>query len=212
MIPSGTEAVIFDLDGLIVDTERLGIEASRQLLGRYGVSLTEEDERGFYGVQDLDYYGAIAERYALGEEPEALLEQHNRIYDRELGNVRSTLPGVEAAVAACRENYLLALCSGSYRDQIVTLLQNLDLPRFDIIVSAEDTERHKPHPDPYLLAARRLGVPPRNCVVFEDSDAGVQSAKAAGMYCIGVCVGNHGTQVLSEADYVVETLESVDNF
>ena len=108
------------------------------------------------------------------------------------------MPGVEKTLRLLKQKGLkIGLCSGSYLNQIQLLLTNLNISSyFDAIISCEDTDKHKPDPEPYLIAARKLNVPPEHCLVFEDAETGVKAAKKAGMKCVGVMIGNHGTQNL----------------
>ncbi|MEK6963202.1 MAG: HAD family phosphatase [Nanoarchaeota archaeon] len=208
--PSSLEAVIFDLDGLIVDTEEIGVRVSAGLIQKeFGIELSAEDRRGFYGVPDLDYYDQLIRKYALQTSAEELLRKYNPDYDQHLLDIKNPLPGLLSVVGQGIENgFKMGICSGSFEHQITQVLSNLCLLScFDAITSYEDTKRHKPHPDPYLLTAKKLGVVPNKCLVFEDSESGVLSARRAGMYVVGVQIGNHGTQDLRLADQVVYSLE-----
>lgn len=206
------EAAVFDLDGLIVDTEDVGVTVMTALFQiRYSISLTPEDQHGFYGVPDIVCYERLLRKYALEGIPVELLEVHNTSYNRFIGELQHPLPGTSFVLDVLKEQRIIsAICSGSYADQISLILGNLSLrDYFSHITSYEDTVLHKPHPDPYLHACQAIGIPPRKCVAFEDSASGVTSAKTAGLYCVGVMVGNHKTQDLTHADVVVETLEEL---
>ena len=207
---AGCDVVIFDFDGLIVDTESLGIEVSRELLARrFDIDLTVEDQRSFYGLFDPEYYARLRELYGLEGSTQELLEAHDSVYDQKLSEVRETLPGVESMLDDLRATgSRLALCSGSFQRQISRVLGNVALEdRFEVIVAAHDTDRHKPHPEPYLLTAEKLGTPPERCLVLEDSDPGVLAARRAGMAVIGVEIGSRGRQTLDQAHSVVWSLE-----
>lgn len=206
MIPSNIAAVIFDFDGVIVDTEEIGIRVSADLFKqKFNIRLTEQDRTTFYGMPDLQFYTLMLQKYGITAEPDRMLQEHNQVYDDELAKIRTALPGVVDTVQTLKARGLtLGICSGSYNHQILTLLHNLGLVNyFDTIISYERTSLHKPHPDPYLHTAQGLHISPRACLVFEDSENGVCAAKRAGMYVIGVQIGNHGTQDLGSADRVI---------
>src|SRR3989338_8556554 len=203
MIPSNIEAVIFDFDGVIVDTEEIGIDVSYRLMKKqFGIELTKEEKNMFYGLQDLLFYQRLIGKYGLDVKPHQLLQHHNQEYDAAIVRVNSTLPGVVDLLKNIRKNRIAAaICSGSYESQIQIVLNNLGLAGyFDAITNCEETANHKPHPEPYLVTAQKLKVSPRNCAAIEDSENGITSAKNAGMYCVGVTIGNHGTQNLIGAD------------
>lgn len=210
MIPTQLKATIFDLDGLIVDTEGICVNVSKGLFQRkFNIELTPEEIKGRYGVADLDFYRKIIHTRKIKAISEELLEEHSALYDQQIENIREALPGVESVLQLLKQKKIkIALCSGSFLTQIRTLLTHIHLlSYFDVIVSCEDTGKHKPDPEPYLLTAQKLGASPAQCLVFEDADNGVRAAKKAGMKCVGVRIGNHGTQNLKEADVVVNTLE-----
>ena len=207
-ILKGKKAAIFDFDGIIVDTEQASVDTAVEVFRLRGAELDIADRDDKYGKHDLTYYSEKASKKGVTEKPENLLEEHNRVYDRVVFEIREPLPGVRDAVALVNNLGIVAgICSGSYRYQIEGILKNIDLQAgFRHITSAEDTEKHKPYPDPYLAAMKILGLHPSETVAFEDSRNGVLSAKATGIYVVGVMIGNHGTQNLQHADVVVHSL------
>lgn len=212
MISRNIKAVIFDFDGVIVDTEEVGVRVSCDIMKKKcGVDLTGDDKRRFYGLQDLSFYQYLAQKYAFPSSPEELLLHHNEMYGKEILSINDCLPGVRNLLNRLQAQRIpTAICSGSYRHQIVTILNNLALDSFDLITSCEETSKHKPHPEPYLLTAEKLRLKPVNCLAIEDSENGIISARSAGMYCVGVSVGNHGTQDLRRANLVVPSLDLLD--
>ncbi len=210
MIPKNIQAVIFDLDGTLVDTEKYAIKVFSDVMKTYcGIDVTPEDLTLFYGVHDLTSYKMIIEKYGLTVSAAELLKHHNAEYDRIVSEVNELLPGAENIFK--RFSHLpLVICSGSTRQQIQTILSNLSIvDLFDHIVSCDDVEKHKPHPEPFLLTADKLGIDPVCCLVFEDSDAGIKAAKAAGMYVIAVKNGNSIRRKLEQADLVVDSLDQI---
>jgi HAD superfamily hydrolase (TIGR01509 family) len=165
-------------------------------------------------LQDLRFYKWLLKKYDISYNPEMLLNEHNMEYNSRILEIRTALPGLTNLINSLRKSKIkMAICSGSYLDQIKTALRNLSMDSmFDAIVSCEMTNNHKPHPEPYLMALKTLNVKSNECLAFEDSENGVLSAKKAGIYCVGVEIGNHNTQNLKRvgADHITYSLEEFD--
>jgi HAD superfamily hydrolase (TIGR01509 family) len=212
MIPENIEAVIFDFDGVIADTEVIGVRVCSDLMKRmFQIELTEEDQNSFYGLQDKKFYQHLFEKYELSANVNDIIREHNQAYDFLISLINKPLPGLRETLQKINEESLpIAICSGSYKYQVRKVLTNLRINEyFHSITSCEETQQHKPLPDPYLLAAKKFDVDPAKCLVLEDSENGIVSAKRAGMYVIGVTIGNHGTQDLRGADKVIHTLKEL---
>jgi beta-phosphoglucomutase family hydrolase len=180
-------AVIFDLDGVLVDSEPNYFEAERLLLAEHGVEFTEADKRPYIGMSTLAMLEDVVPRYGIGAPVAELLERKNALYLELAARFTVVYEQTSALVRALHGRYPLALASGSSPAVIDVVLAAAGLREyFDVVISAESVERGKPHPDLFLEAARQLGVPPGDCVVVEDSSYGVQAAIAAGMRCIAV--------------------------
>jgi beta-phosphoglucomutase-like phosphatase (HAD superfamily) len=215
-VPAGFAASIFDMDGLLIDSEVLWHEAEIEILGDLGVPLATEACRSTKGM----FVGEVTEHwYGLypwpGPTPTPA-EVAVTIVDRviELMYLKGALkPGALHAVDLCAGRGLpLAVASSSQYRLIDAALDHFDLRhRFALVHSAEDEEYGKPHPAVFLTAAAKLGVPPRRCLVWEDAPAGVLAAKAASMACIGVPESGEGHQpAFGLADLVVGSLLEVD--
>jgi HAD superfamily hydrolase (TIGR01509 family) len=204
------EAVVFDLDGVLVDSEPIHFRAANRVLGRYGAAISEADYCGFIGLGETATWRQWRERYRLSESLEALLAAHTQA---RLQEIAAGVEGIDDAVQLARRlrdaGLRLAIASSSTLPVIDALLAALGLDDvFPIRVSGEDPAvRHsKPAPDVYLVAAGRLGVATSACLAIEDSGPGVVAAKRAGMTCIAV--PNRWTlhQDFREADVVLESL------
>jgi len=203
------KAVIWDMDGVIVDTGPFHFEAWRELVERKGRPYTEEDFHRGFGLRNdailQDLLGPLTpeEIISLGNEKEAMFRSkiQGRIH---------LLPGVLKLLETQRATAIgIALGSSAPLENVRFMLNALDIDGyFDIIVSAEDVNRGKPDPEVFLLAAKRLGVEPHRCVVIEDAVGGVEAAKAAGMHCIAV-TNTHSAQALAKADVVTDNLEKI---
>ena len=120
------------------------------------------------------------------------------------------MDGAEEKIKEMKENFKIALVSGSTRDQIESLLENTGLKKyFDIRVSSDDVKNNKPYPDSYLLSTEKLGVKPNECVVIEDSVTGIEAAKSAGMMCISVLNKYNKNQDSSKADIKVNNIREI---
>jgi HAD superfamily hydrolase (TIGR01509 family) len=182
-------AVIFDLDGLLADTEPLWTESARRILGRRGHEFDLNLKPTFMGRHPLEVTRRMVEHYHLSDTPEELLRERlaelRAIYEQEQIRPR---PGVRELVAALAvERVPMCVASGSPGDLVAIVLRRLDLSRaFQHAIGSDAVAHGKPAPDLFLLAAARLGAAPRRCVVLEDSPAGVEAALAAGMTCVAV--------------------------
>ncbi len=208
-------AVIFDFDGVLVDSEPGHFRALRDCLALEGVAIDEED----YRTSLLAYDDRTAIRIALeraGLEVDlariARAAEHKAArYDEEVERVE-WFPGARQLIGAL--DCPIAIASGARRDEIERILENAGLlKRFAAIVSADDVEQTKPHPAPYLaacaeLAAEEGGLAPAECVVFEDSPPGIASARSAGMRVIGV-TNSYPEEKLGLAHRVIGSLSEV---
>ena len=205
------EAVIFDLDGVIADSESLHVKAWKILFARHGMSATEEEYEHGIGLRDVDWLEYLFARRGMDTDigwwQDAKLAIFRDILERE----GQPFPGVRDLIAALDgAGLLLAVASNSWRENIETMLRKVDaLDRFRVITGHEDVTRAKPAPDIYLLTAERLGLAPSACVVVEDSPVGIAAAKAAGMRCIAV-THTLPAERLQQADRIVEDLIDSD--
>jgi beta-phosphoglucomutase family hydrolase len=206
------KAVIWDLDGVIVDTGRFHLSAWRQLSEEMGFYFTAEDFRRVFGLRDSDAIRRVLAPDISADEVEALAERKEAIFRAQVkGNIKP-LPGVLPLLHSLKENgFRLALASSTVPENIKMLLSSLGIEQlFDCLVSGRDVSRGKPDPEGFLLAAKRLGVEPGSCVIVEDAIDGVRAAKAAGMKCVAVA-NTHPRESLSAADLTVDSLEAVDS-
>lgn len=207
-MPAQTSAVIFDMDGVLTDSEHLISQAAVAMFRERGLSVQPEDFHPFIGTGETRYLGGVAEKYRF---PLDLAAAKTRTYELYLELVPAALhafPGATDLVRTCRAAGLrTALASSADRIKIDANLHKIGLPPegWDAIVTGEDVEHKKPAPDIFLAAARKLGLETVACVVVEDAINGVQAAKAAGMRCIAVAQSFPADR-LGQADLVRERI------
>ncbi|HEX2468294.1 MAG TPA: HAD family phosphatase [Solirubrobacterales bacterium] len=206
------QAVIFDLDGVLLDSEAAWDKERRELVRERGGTWTETATRDMMGMSSPEWARYLAERLGVDLEPAAISEQ---VAQRLLSRYREELPLVRGAVEAAERlaaRWPLGLASSSNPEVIELVLSGSALGRhFAAWVSSEEVGRGKPAPDVYLEAARRLDVPPDDCVAIEDSENGIRSANSAGMRVIAVPDPEFPSDpdALALADRVVESLDEL---
>ncbi len=186
LAPGPIEAVVFDMDGVLVDTEHLWDEVREELTEEWGGRYTPEAQEAMMGMSSPEWSRYLHEVVGLREPPEVINEE---VVRRMLARYETDLPVVPGAVEAVQRlasaGLRLALASSSNRELIDAVLRRLELASyFEVTVSSEEVARGKPAPDVYLEVARRLGVAPARCAAVEDSASGIRAAHAAGMHVI----------------------------
>ncbi|MGB7537582.1 MAG: hexitol phosphatase HxpB [Anaerolineales bacterium] len=211
--PSQLQAVVFDMDGVLIDSEPFWRESEIEVFGRHGLHLSEADCILTTGMRIGEVTRYWFERRPWnGPEPEILAGDILRGVIRRVHERGAAMPGLQDAIRLFRAHpFRLALASSSAMSLIDAVIDRLELrPHFEVICSAENEPRGKPHPDVYLSAARKLGLPPQNCLAIEDSIAGMQAAKAAGMKCIAIPLPELRTDPrYAPADLILDSLTQI---
>jgi HAD superfamily hydrolase (TIGR01509 family) len=185
--PAGTAGLIFDCDGTLADTMPAHYKAWTAMLGRFGIPFPEPRFYAMGGMPTAQIIRVLAADAGVAvDDVDAMVFEKEQGFLTHLDAVTPIEP-VLAVARAHRGRMPIAVASGGYRDTITRTLDRLAIRDwFDAMVTAEDTARHKPEPDVFLEAARRLGVPPAACAVFEDTDIGLEAARRAGMHRVDV--------------------------
>lgn len=206
--------VIFDMDGVLCDSEPFICEAGCEMFRRrHGVTVQPEDFLPFVGTGEDRYLGGVAKKHGVAL---TMPQDKEATYEIYLELIRGRLAPLEGAVqfvADCRRRGLkLAVATSADRMKLDGNLAQIGLPpeRFDAIVTGSDIARKKPFPDIFLLAAERLGLPAGLCLVVEDAPSGIRAGKAAGARCLGLTT-SFGEQTLRDAgaDYIAGNLAGV---
>jgi len=203
-------AVLWDMDGTLIDSEEFHWISWRDTLAKEGVTITYQQFLASFGRRDDAFLPQWLGGAATPERIISIAEAKEELYrDLVRKNGMAPLPGVAAWIHRLHEQgWLQAIASAAPRPNIDVVLEALKAAdRFQGIVSADDVHRGKPDPEVFLLAAARVGVPPARCIVVEDAVAGVQGARSAGMRSIGV--SHNGNDL--PADIVVKSLDLLDS-
>jgi HAD superfamily hydrolase (TIGR01509 family) len=204
-------AVIFDMDGVLVDSEPLHLRATQATLGSRGDSYSERDNQAFFGATDPEMLRVLRIIFALPQSTAELVDAHSAHLIELIRAEARPLPGVpDVPLWLQKSGVRLGLATAARRPIIRAVLEAVGLPRaFEAVVSGDEIVRGKPAPDGFLLAARRLGVDPAQCVVVEDSRDGVLAGKAAGMLVAAVPCAATSHDDVSAADVVLPSLEAL---
>jgi beta-phosphoglucomutase len=204
-------AVIFDMDGVLTDSEPLINTAAIAMFREAGLIVQPDDFLPFVGAGEDRYIGGVAEKYHF---PLDLARAKHRTYEIYLGLVPRQLeafPGARELVLACRQARLrVAVASSADQVKVAANLKQIGLPLedWDAVITGEYVQHKKPAPDIFLSAAQALGVSPAACLVVEDAVNGIQAAKAAGMRCLAVAHTFPAARLV-EADIVREKISQV---
>ena len=206
------EAVVFDLDGLLIQTEEIWDDVREAFIRERGGRYDADAQRAMMGMSSVEWSRFIHDDLGVAEPPEAISDE---VVRRMQARYRESLPLIDGAVEAVERlaaAFPLAVASSSNRPLIDLVLELSGLARqFRATVSSEEVARGKPAPDVYLEAARRLGVPAERCGAVEDSHSGIRSARAAGMFVVAIPNATYppGEEALADAHVVLASLRDL---
>ena len=210
-MPTTIEAVLFDLDGLMVDSEAHAVETWRAVLARRGVELDPATIDAMLGQRLDDTARLLVERLALADDPRALGAEKSALQIERLDGNVTAMPGLFELIDALDSRGMKrAVASSGVRPYVEAVLGAIGVARrFEVVVTGDDVARGKPAPDVFLRAAERLGVRPPACLALEDAPNGIAATKAAGMRCVAVPNAFTRTLNLSAADVILPSLHAV---
>ncbi len=207
------EAIIFDMDGVLVDSEPFHIEIENRLFKLNGIDVSDEEHLEYMGVATEVMWRKIAERHMLELSVEKLTQQSRTESIRFFSELTEipVMPGlIELLEELKQKKYPMAVASSSFPEIIEIILTKTGLRSyFQIVVSSEEAGKSKPEPDVFLLAARKLGIIPWNCLVVEDSFNGIKAAHAAQMSCVAYQSPGVDPRKQEHADVVVKSYKEL---
>ncbi len=207
------KAVIFDMDGVIIDSEPMYNKIHAEMLRDFGITKFLDKPEDYTGMTSAAVFLATKKLYQLKQsvaelaayQRATILQEINKLHDEPIDGIRELLIALKA------QKIKTAIASSSERTFINAVVDKFGLHAyFDVIVSGDDIKYSKPAPDIFLKAAKHLAVSPVDCLVIEDSKNGTIAAKAANMRCIGFANPNSGNQDLSHADKIVNYISEID--
>ena len=204
-------AVVFDFDGVLANSEPLHLQAYQAVLGEAGVAFGRDEYYQHYlGFDDATMLKTVSERRGLDWNAQKLTDiiaRKTAIFDEIVASTDVLYPEAVACVERLAARLPLGIASGALRHEIEAILRRSSLDKhFRFIVAAGETARGKPAPDPYRRAARLHSRPPEQCVAIEDSRWGIESAKDAGLHCVGITT-SYPAKDLSGADAIIGSLD-----
>lgn len=205
-------AVIFDMDGVIIDSEPIHFEVDMQTMRDLGFDISSEELEKYVGTTNEYMFSDLKNKYNIKQSIEEIINYKVELTKKKV--IQSDLEPIEGIkellVDLKNKNISTAIASSSPRNFIDVVVSKFNLQDyFNFIVSGEEVHNGKPAPDIYIETAKKLGLPPEKCTVIEDSRNGVLAAKAAGMKCIGFQNVNSGNQDLSKADNIVKSITEI---
>lgn len=208
-----TQAIIFDMDGVLVDSEPFHTEIEKRQFSLNKITVPEEEHLRYLGTASDVMWKEIAERRGFLISVEELIEQ-NRVESLRFFAELKEIPVMPGLVNLLKElqvkNYPMAVASSSFPEIIDLILKKTDLLKyFQVVVSAQEAGKSKPEPDVFLLAACKLGFSPNQCLVIEDSPNGIKAAHSAGMKCIAYQSPGVNSESQREADVIIQNYEQL---
>ena len=209
------QTVIFDMDGVIIDSEPVYFKIDKQMFEELNIAVSFEEHCTYVGTSSQNMWDAIIKKHGIPDHPEELMRKEYDLYVEHLVNANDLQPidGVIELINEFHEiNFKLVLASSSRMEIIDIILKKFNLSDlFMAQVSGSELAHSKPHPEIFLRSAQLVRSEPKECIVIEDSKNGVVAAKAAGMKCIGFLNPSSGDQDLKSADMVIRSFKELNS-
>ncbi len=206
-------AVIFDMDGVIVNSEPLHQECEREIFQDLDIVLSQEEHDRFLGVSGSDMWKQIIAKFDLKESVEYLVDIQNDCFIKKLENSKPLpiIKGVKTLIQSLSENQVVIMLASSSSQRLVSEVLRLSKLNnyFTYVISGSEVTNSKPSPDIFFKAAMAGGINPDKCVVIEDSENGITAAKRAGMKVIGFLNGFNAEESVSNADLIVSDFSEI---
>lgn len=210
-IPPNIKAILWDMDGVLIDSEAYHIQAENETLKEYGIHVTPEISKPLMGCTFTDYFKGVAAHFKKNLPTEKILRDHAKRLENYAQVIFPLVDHAQEVLKKLTHRYLLALATSSSRALAHTIVKRLKAEKiFKTIVTGNDIRNGKPNPEIFLKAAERLGVKPKQCAVVEDSLNGFRATKAAGMFLIARKAEHNKYQDFSLANIVVTDLNEIE--
>lgn len=205
------KAIIFDMDGVIINSEPLHLKIEKELVEELGGNLTDEELESFVGTTDYNMWSTFKEMFNLEPPVEELIEIKKDRFMKRIDEVKLVDNFMDFMLSLYNEGYLLAIASSNNRRIVDAVVNKFQLSKYmKFVISGEEVKKGKPDPEIFLAAAKKMNLNPNDCIVIEDATNGVKAAKAAGMKCIGLKNIDSGNQDLSEADLIIKNFNELN--
>jgi beta-phosphoglucomutase len=205
------QGVLFDMDGVLVDSESFICKAAILMFSELGFRVNPEDFLPFVGMGENKYIGGVAEKYGIPVNIDVVKARTYEIYGNLVTGILKPLPGAIEFVTKCRnKGFKLALATSADHIKMEINLKEIGLPaeQFNTIITGHDVKMKKPYPEIYLKASENLGLYSENCLVVEDAISGIKAGKAAGCRCLAV-TNSFNRAALKDADWICDSLLNV---
>lgn len=206
---SNNSAILFDLDGVTIDTEPLYTRSEIRLFGEYGIDIPKEDWQLFRGCSEESFFELSMERYGIIENRDEFIQKGRQYVMDEFKKNIPFVPGFKSLIKRVTKKYITGLVTASPLHSLNWIREEIGLDNyFKYIISGEEAEKNKPHPHPYLEMMDRINVNPQNTAIIEDSILGLRSALASGAHVIALS-GSAPRQKLNIAHIIVDNLSEI---
>lgn len=201
------KAIIFDMDGLMIDSERLYIQSQQEIAEKFNKKLDRQNMWKMMGRKPIESIRMFVREMGIPAEPEEILELRNNMMLEKLKNDLIPMPGLHHIIAAFENKLKLAVATGAQKEFLDLVVDKLGIrDKFVVLQDSDEIEKGKPHPEIYLKTCEKLGLKPNRCIVLEDSSNGALSAKKTGCYVIAVPSQYTKDQDFSFVDYAAADL------
>lgn len=201
------KAIIFDFDGVITDSKPMHLKSFNDAVSGLGIKVTKKEFDSYFGVPALETFNMVFKKNKVKANAEKYRKLKNKIYLKYADKVKLN-KGAKTLVRTLSKKYKLAITSNTPVKEIRLLVKKHKIEKcFKLFLGWESTKKHKPCPEPYLKAARKLGAKPKECIIVEDSPTGLEAAKRAKIKSIGLLTTNPRKN-LKKADFIVKDLGS----
>ena len=199
------KAILFDMDGVVIDSEKLYSQSEKKLLAQYGVKFDESDWHYIKGCTEKQFYDLVYSKFNINIPRDQLIDKGRKFLKTVFTQELEYMNGFNEIYSIFKKKFKLALVTSTGPELVNHIDSLLSIyEKFDIVITSKDTTIHKPQPEPYLIAMKRLQLEPNQCIVFEDSIQGIKAGKAAGSYVIAL-EGSLEKEVLTEADLIISS-------